>query len=425
MAGAGRRRAGRARAVVADGGPAVPDVDAAGRREPGRRAHHGADGRRRRRRGAGGRRRGGARLLPRLPTGASCSGCCAGPGGSTRPAAHPRGDIATGDGDLEWIAPVDLTLAAEAAFRLGDAELAARVYARLAPYEGRPVCAGSGSALGPGRPGPRTVRRHHRGAGTLAARHADAALGPVRRLADPGRGGVAGRRAATPAASDRVALSRAGGGSRKAARSRRSNGRFRNSRQTRTSTAPAEPPICLICAGVRPWSGPGQDPRQVPRRLVLVELADQHLPVLGRQVALDERHRVALLVPQVRPEPLPGGDQADGESRALVGVLLDLAVLRQPGETRRRTPRSVGSISSCSASISSRVRRALRVAGGVDAVQQHRPEARRPRRSGACAARSRRAPTAAGAAARWPGPRRAWRARRRRTRRGRAGRRGA
>ena len=68
-----------------------------------------------------------------------------------------------------------VALAAEAAFRLGDADLAARVYARLAPYEGRASCAGSGTALGP-------VDRvlalcaAATGQRDLAARHADAAL---------------------------------------------------------------------------------------------------------------------------------------------------------------------------------------------------------------------------------------------------------
>ena len=112
---------------------------------------------------------------PRLPTGGVVLGLMCRAGRLDDARARPHAEIAAGDGDLDWLEPVDLALAAEAAFHLGDAALAARVYARLAPYEGRPVCAGSGSALGP-------VDRAlalcaaTTGELALATRHADAAL---------------------------------------------------------------------------------------------------------------------------------------------------------------------------------------------------------------------------------------------------------
>lgn len=48
-----------------------------------------------------------------------------------------------------WFSPMTWCMAAETAVHLGDAALAAEAYAGLAPYAGRPCCAGTGNALGP------------------------------------------------------------------------------------------------------------------------------------------------------------------------------------------------------------------------------------------------------------------------------------
>jgi hypothetical protein len=89
--------------------------------------------------------------------------------------ARPRDAIAAPNSELSWFTPVDLAMAAEAAFQLGDAELAARVYTKLAPYEGRTSCGGSGAAVGPVD---RALALCAAATGQLdlAARHADAAL---------------------------------------------------------------------------------------------------------------------------------------------------------------------------------------------------------------------------------------------------------
>jgi hypothetical protein len=115
------------------------------------------------------------RELYPLPSGGVMHGLLCRAGRLDEAEALDRAGIATGDRPLTWFDPLDLALAAEGAFRLGDADLAARVYARLAPYQGRTSCAGSGTALGP-------VDRvlalcaAATGQRDLAARHADDAL---------------------------------------------------------------------------------------------------------------------------------------------------------------------------------------------------------------------------------------------------------
>ncbi len=51
--------------------------------------------------------------------------------------------------EVDWFSLMNWACAAEAALGLGDAELAAAAYAKLAPYAGRVASAGSGNALGP------------------------------------------------------------------------------------------------------------------------------------------------------------------------------------------------------------------------------------------------------------------------------------
>jgi hypothetical protein len=85
-------------------------------------------------------------------------------------ASHPV-DL-SGD---DWFSMLNWACAAEAALGLGDKDLAAAAYARLAPYEGRVASAGSGNAMGPVD----AFLAHAAAAvedGGLAARHADRAL---------------------------------------------------------------------------------------------------------------------------------------------------------------------------------------------------------------------------------------------------------
>ena len=51
--------------------------------------------------------------------------------------------------EVDWFSMMNWACAAEAALGLGDAELAAAAYEKLAPYAGRVASAGSGNALGP------------------------------------------------------------------------------------------------------------------------------------------------------------------------------------------------------------------------------------------------------------------------------------
>jgi hypothetical protein len=89
-----------------------------------------------------------------------------------------RAHAATHPVDLsgdDWFSMLNWACAAEAALGLDDRDLAAAAYARLAPYEGRLVSAGSGNAMGPV-----DAFLAHAAAAVgdtdLAGRHADRAL---------------------------------------------------------------------------------------------------------------------------------------------------------------------------------------------------------------------------------------------------------
>lgn len=73
-----------------------------------------------------------------------------------------------------WFAPMGRGLAAEVALHLGDRALAARVYGLLAPLAGRPLVAGSGSAMGP-MDAFLAMAAETTGERALATRHADRA----------------------------------------------------------------------------------------------------------------------------------------------------------------------------------------------------------------------------------------------------------
>jgi hypothetical protein len=66
-------------------------------------------------------------------------------------------------------------MGAETACHLGEAELAATAYERLAPLAGQPACAGSGAVLGPVDMF-LALAAHATGNDDLAGRHADRAL---------------------------------------------------------------------------------------------------------------------------------------------------------------------------------------------------------------------------------------------------------
>ena len=51
--------------------------------------------------------------------------------------------------EVDWFSLMNWACAAEAALGLGDTELAAAAYEKLAPYAGRVASAGSGNAMGP------------------------------------------------------------------------------------------------------------------------------------------------------------------------------------------------------------------------------------------------------------------------------------
>ncbi len=65
-------------------------------------------------------------------------------GARAHAATHPLEVVAP-----DWMAMLNWGSAAEAALGLGDQTVAAEVYAVLAPYAGRTICAGSGNSLGP------------------------------------------------------------------------------------------------------------------------------------------------------------------------------------------------------------------------------------------------------------------------------------
>ena len=77
--------------------------------------------------------------------------------------------------EVDWFSLMNWACAAEAALGLGDTELAAAAYEKLAPYAGRVASAGSGNAMGPV-----DAFLAHAAAAVgdldIAARHADDAL---------------------------------------------------------------------------------------------------------------------------------------------------------------------------------------------------------------------------------------------------------
>jgi hypothetical protein len=74
-----------------------------------------------------------------------------------------------------WFATMAISMGAEAACHLGDAELGAATYERLVEYAGRPACAGSGTVVGPVDMF-LAMAAHATGEAALAGRHADQAL---------------------------------------------------------------------------------------------------------------------------------------------------------------------------------------------------------------------------------------------------------
>jgi hypothetical protein len=75
----------------------------------------------------------------------------------------------------DWFSRLNWALAAHAALAMGDREVAARAYAKLAPLAGQNCSAGSGNAMGPAD-GFLALAAAAVGERTLAARHADRAL---------------------------------------------------------------------------------------------------------------------------------------------------------------------------------------------------------------------------------------------------------
>ena len=84
----------------------------------------------------------------------------------TRPVAFDRQD---------WFSQLEWAAGAEAACAIGDASLAARAYERLAPFAGKPCCAGSGMHIGP-VDAYLALAAAATGETSLAASHADSAL---------------------------------------------------------------------------------------------------------------------------------------------------------------------------------------------------------------------------------------------------------
>ncbi len=100
---------------------------------------------------------------------------CSGPATSRRAKAHAAEHPVVLD-EVDWFSMLNWACAAEAALGLGDHDLAAAAYEKLAPYAGRVASAGSGQ-----RHADRSTRswrmpRRPSGDRDLAARHADDAL---------------------------------------------------------------------------------------------------------------------------------------------------------------------------------------------------------------------------------------------------------
>lgn len=95
-------------------------------------------------------------------------------------AAQPRIDLTADD----WFSMLAWCNAAEAALYVGDSDLGAAVYERLAPYAGRACSAGSGNASGP-VDAFLALAAAATGERGLAARHADAALATCEEWAIP------------------------------------------------------------------------------------------------------------------------------------------------------------------------------------------------------------------------------------------------
>ena len=75
----------------------------------------------------------------------------------------------------DWFSQLEWAAGAEAACAIGDASLAARAYERLAPFAGKPCCAGSGMHIGP-VDAYLALAAAATGETSLAAAHADSAL---------------------------------------------------------------------------------------------------------------------------------------------------------------------------------------------------------------------------------------------------------
>ena len=75
----------------------------------------------------------------------------------------------------DWFSRLNWAMAAHAALAMGDREVAAQAYAKLAPLAGQSCCAGSGIAMGPAD-GFLALAAATVGERELAARHADRAL---------------------------------------------------------------------------------------------------------------------------------------------------------------------------------------------------------------------------------------------------------